>query len=176
MTVQKGAPQDDYYAQVSAPQKSDTDDKKPVKLKLKAVVKKSTDEEVIEADISTLPSPPVKIVKKVISQSPEVTPESASEISSPAEERPKARLVEREHAGSSLMRSVMNRVDQSPKTESRDANRAPKISFAKVETKFKPLENRPVMPLPPGEGGGYKGNRPNRNTGNTPSTPSSSSG
>lgn len=152
MTVQKGAPQDDYYAQVSAQKKSDTDDKKPVKLKLKAVVKKSSDEEVPEVSLSDSPSKSVKIVKKVAVKSPEVISEPVFEITVPTtEERPKARLVEREHAGSSLMRSVMNRADQSPKSESRDTTHTPKISFAKVETKFKPLENRPVMPLPPGE-------------------------
>ena len=151
MTVQKGAPQDDYYAQVSAQKKSDTDDKKPVKIKLKAVVKKSPEEEISEIPPSDSPSKSVKIVKKVISKSPEVISEPVSEtVVSVQEERPKARLVEREHAGSSLMRSMMNRTDSSPKSESREGiQHTPKISFAKVETKFKPLENRPVMPLPP---------------------------
>lgn len=77
------ANQDDYYAQVKAAGASGTDDKKPLKLKLKAVVKKPIEEEIPqkEEDIS-----PREVVQ---------------------EERPKARLVEREHASSGLMRSVM---------------------------------------------------------------------
>ena len=70
MTVQKDAPQDDYYAQVSTSQKSGSDDKKPTKLKLKAVVKKPSDGETQE-----VPSAPVlKIVKKL----PKISEDSSS--------------------------------------------------------------------------------------------------
>lgn len=47
------------------------------------------------------------------------------------------------------MRSVMNREEKNiPTKESRGPSSLPKISFAKAETKFKPLENRPVMAVP----------------------------
>ena len=68
MAPQTDTYQDDYYAQVKTTAASDDGAKKPLKFKLKAVVKKPT--------------------------------ESEAEVS-PAEaiiERPKARLVEREHA------------------------------------------------------------------------------
>lgn len=41
----------------------------------------------------------------------------------------------------------------------RDVNKKPLISFQKVETKFRPLENRPVMKLPPED---RRGSRPPR--------------
>ncbi len=43
MAIPKDVPQDDYYAQVKTAQSSDDGTKKPLKLKLKAVVKKPTD-------------------------------------------------------------------------------------------------------------------------------------
>ena len=68
--------QDDYYAQVQAKNASGSDDKKPLKLKLKAVVKKPTEEDTPKREEDISPR------EAVIS------------------ERPKARLVEREHASS----------------------------------------------------------------------------
>ena len=68
--------QDDYYAQVQAKNASGSDDKKPLKLKLKAVVKKPTEEDAPKREEDTSPR------EEIIS------------------ERPKARLVEREHASS----------------------------------------------------------------------------
>lgn len=69
----------------------------------------------------------------------------------------------------------MSRNENTQKSDDRDTNKFPKISFAKVENKFKPLENRPVMPLPPGENSGYRGNRPNNRTASNTSTSSGSS-
>lgn len=65
----------------------------------------------------------------------------------PKVEAPKARVVEREHAGDGLLRSVMKRTNEAP-TEKREETKRPVISFGKVETKVKVLENRPVMQIP----------------------------
>lgn len=72
--------QDDYYAQVQSAQKSGADDKKPLKIKLKPVVKK------IEDAINEAPSPLT-------------SSESAPETPVTEVVAPKARLVTREHAG-----------------------------------------------------------------------------
>lgn len=110
--------QDDYYAQVQSKDATGSDNKKPLKLKLKAVVKKPLEEE-----------------------KEEVLPTSL--------EKPKARLVEREHASSGLMRSVMKQSDAPvEKTERREKHTFPKISFAQADHKVKVLENRPVMQIP----------------------------
>lgn len=118
------ANQDDYYAQVQAKNTSGSDDKKPLKLKLKAVVKKPTEEEAPkEEDISP-----------------------REEVA----EKPKARLVEREHGSSSLLRSVMKSggTKETPPETKSEKPTFPKISFAKAEHKVKVLENRPVMQIP----------------------------
>lgn len=70
--------QDDYYAQMQSAQKSGGDDKKPLKLKLKTVIKKS----------ETTDDPPSSEVYEEVSIG-----ESARGGA------PKSRLVEREHAG-----------------------------------------------------------------------------
>ena len=123
------ANQDDYYAQVKSSGASGNDDKKPLKLKLKAVVKKPTEEE--------MPKPE----EQDISPGDEALPE-----------RPKARLVEREHASGGLLRSIMKSgVDDSatkPDEKREKPAGFPKISFAKAEHKVKVLENRPVMQIP----------------------------
>ncbi len=75
--------QDDYYAQVQQSAGASKDDKKPLKLKLKAVIKKPTESEEVPREEHISPS------EETIS------------------EKPKARLVEREHASSGLMKSVM---------------------------------------------------------------------
>ena len=114
--------QDDYYAKVQNAAQSGADDKKPLKLKLKAVVKK-----------------------------PEETPVDEATSSPLAKETPKARLVEREHASSGLMKSVMkNTTDAKSGTqnERKSPGSFPKISFAKADHKVKILENRPVMQIP----------------------------
>ncbi len=80
------ANQDDYYSQVKATGTSGTDDKKPLKLKLKVVIKKPKESEEI---FPSKEDEGERISQEVIS------------------EKPKARLVEREHASSGLMRSVM---------------------------------------------------------------------
>jgi hypothetical protein len=75
--------QDDYYAKVANTASSGADDKKPLKLKLKAVIKKPSEESSIES------------------------PREDEVVAITTEEKPKARLVEREHASSGLMKSVM---------------------------------------------------------------------
>lgn len=122
------ANQDDYYAQVKAAGTSGTDDKKPLKLKLKAVVKKSTEEDIPKKEEDISPREEIQ------------------------DERPKARLVEREHASGGLLRSVMKSGsdDSGKRTDERREKSSgfPKISFAKAEHKVKILENRPVMQIP----------------------------
>ena len=79
MAPQTDTYQDDYYAQVKTTAASDDGAKKPLKLKLKAVVKKPTESEIeVSPTVDIAPTPPV-------------TQETVVE-------RPKARLVEREHA------------------------------------------------------------------------------
>jgi len=77
-------------------------------------------------------------------------------------ERPKARLVSREHAGEGLMRTMMKQQTStnSPFSQERDASKKPLISFQKATTGFRPLENRPVMQLPPEERRGPRPPRP----------------
>ncbi len=70
--------QDDYYAQVQNTSQSGSDDKKPIKLKLKVVVKKPEEK---EDENSPLPSA-----------------ETPSEVHTSENSAPKARLVTREHA------------------------------------------------------------------------------
>ncbi len=143
MPIKKDDHQDDYYAQVTSSPSKDDSKKSPVKIKLKAVVKKTTDET----------SVPVSVSEEHISETPK--------------EKPKARLIEREHASEGLMRSVM-----SSKTESTDAvseKKKPAISFGRSTPSFKPLENRPVMALPREE------RRPPRRDGRPTSSSQSSS-
>lgn len=121
------ANQDDYYSQVKATGTSGTDDKKPLKLKLKVVIKKPKESEEI---FPSKEDEGERISQEVIS------------------EKPKARLVEREHASSGLMRSVMRGNEEKDKWGTREKTGFPKISFNKVESKVKVLENRPVMKLP----------------------------
>jgi hypothetical protein len=138
MAIPKDALQDDYYAQVKTTQSSDDATKKPLKLKLKAVVKKPTETEEVSSPVTEQPSAsnPQAIEKK------EETPA----------EHPKARLVEREHASEGLLRSVMHRTSSVDSKENpREEKKKPIISFGKAAGGFKPLENRPVMQLPPEE-------------------------
>lgn len=71
--------QDDYYAQIQSTQKSGSDDKKPLKLKLKTIVKKPSD-----------PGEMIEDIEKIQTR-------DTMELS--IEHAPKSRLVEREHAG-----------------------------------------------------------------------------
>ena len=74
------------------------------------------------------------------------------------------------------MRTMMKQQSStnSPLSQERDVNKKPLISFQKATTGFRPLENRPVMQLPPEE---RRGPRPPRPTGSsyTP-RPASSTG
>ena len=144
MPIKKDVTLDDYYAQVTSSPSKDDSKKSPLKIKLKAVVKKATDETPV----------PVNTPLEYVSEAPK--------------EKPKARLVEREHASEGLLRSVM-----SSKPESADAlseKKKPAISFGRSAPSFRPLENRPVMALPREE------RRPPRRDGRpAPSSPPSPS-
>ena len=133
MAPTKDAHHDDYYSHVSKSSNADDSIKKPIKLKLKVVAKKPLEEETLQPK----------------------EPTSHTEIAPPPEEvvvaKPKARLVEREHASEGLLRSVMHRNVDTGTHDAKDERKKPAISFGKVESKFKPLENRPVMQLPPEE-------------------------
>lgn len=156
MAPQKDTVQDDYYTQVKVTQSSDDSAKKPLKLKLKAVIKKPTEaEEVAPAGEEKAPVAIEKIPQNV-------------EI---PVERPKARLVEREHASEGLLRSVMHRSSTTDRDTPREEKKKPVISFGKPSGGFKPLENRPVMQIPPEE---RRHSRPPRRDGASSSTPSSS--
>lgn len=121
--------QDDYYTKVQQNVHANTDDKKPIKLKLKAVPKK-----LLETQESSLPIQEDEEKKMVDQQK---------------EEKPKARLIEREHGSASLLKSVMRNTkhNEVPETEDKKGG-FPKISFGKANTKIKVLENRPVMQIP----------------------------
>lgn len=71
-------PQDDYYAQMQSKEKSGNDDKKPLKIKLKTIIKKSSN--------------PGETIGDIESQEEKNT-------TVPPEHTSKSRLVEREHAG-----------------------------------------------------------------------------
>lgn len=152
MAPQKDALQDDYYAQVKTTQSSDDGTKKPLKLKLKAVVKKTTESEEAPEKEAPIASP----VQSEEAKKEEVTVE-----------KPKARLVEREHASEGLLRSVMRNKDTTTTETRSEEKKKPAISFSKAPTMFKPLENRPVMQLPPEEARrGARGPRRDQNTQN----------
>ena len=78
MAPHKDAHQDDYYAKVEKSSTEEQDAKKPLKLKIKPVIKKPI-------ETSSDSSPSKNDGESVVS-------------SEKAEEKPKARLVEREHA------------------------------------------------------------------------------
>lgn len=149
---------DDYYANVEKSNSAHEDTKKPIKLKLKAVVKKASDapavsdvhEEVQAPQEATTSTPPQKEEKKI------------------PEEKPKARLLEREHASEWLLRSVMRTQNNDSNQKGQEEKRKPLISFGGNKSHFKPLENRPVMQLPPEE------RRPRRD-GSRPSSSGTSS-
>ncbi len=65
------------------------------------------------------------------------------------------------------MRSMMKTqaATNSPLAREQDTTKKPLISFQKVSTGFRPLENRPVMQLPPEE---RRGVRPPRPQGSSP--------
>ncbi len=69
------------------------------------------------------------------------------------------------------MRTMMKQQSStnSPLSQERDVNKKPLISFQKATTGFRPLENRPVMQLPPEE---RRGPRPSRPAGSSNGTSS----
>lgn len=125
MAPSKDTYQDDYYSQVKATQSSDDTEKKPLKLKLKVVSKKSAENE--EESVE------------------------APKAETPSEKKPQARLVEREHASEGLLRSVMSRNTPVSDTPVKEERKKPAISFDTKSPQIKVLENRPVMQLPPEE-------------------------
>lgn len=140
--------QDDYYANIAQSTESNTTTKTPLKIKPKVVIKKPSDTEPITPEE---PASKPKIIMRKVEKSE--TPPVEEIISTPeVVERPTARLVSREHGGESLLRSVMKKEStNSPLAREQDTTRKPLISFQKATTGFKPLENRPVMQLPPEE-------------------------
>jgi translation initiation factor IF-2 len=164
MPTNKDDIQDDYYANISQNTENTIWDKKVLKIKPKVVLKKPTDSpsETVEEPVSK-PKIIARKIEKV--ESIETIPEVTQEI-----EKPKARLVSREHAGEGLMRTMMKQqsATNSPLSQERDATKKPLISFQKANTGFRPLENRPVMQLPPDE---RRGPRPPRPAGSGPYTP-----
>jgi hypothetical protein len=169
MTTPKDDIQDDYYANISQPE-STAGDKKVLKIKPKVVAKKPT-EPTPELAEETISRP--KIIARKIEKSETI--EVADIAQTSVVERPTARLVSREHAGEGLMRSMMKNqaAANSPLSREQDTTKKPLISFQKVSTGFKPLENRPVMQLPSEE---RRGARPPRPAGSSPRPfPSSSS-
>ena len=165
MPINKDDIQDDYYANISQTTENTAWDKKVLKIKPKVVLKKPADS--TSASTEETASKPKIIARKVEKVEPtEVVPEA-----SPVEaERPKARLVSREHAGEGLMRTMMKQQGStnSPLSQERDATKKPLISFQKATTGFRPLENRPVMQLPPEE---RRGPRPPRPAGSSSYAP-----
>ncbi|MBP9779105.1 translation initiation factor IF-2 [Candidatus Gracilibacteria bacterium] len=135
MPIKKDDHQDDYYAQVTQSSHTDDGEKKPVKLKLKVVAKKATEDEVVpkKEEVQTQPV------------------------------RPTARLVEREHASEGLMRSVM-KSDSNQGSQTGEDKKRPVISFKKADTTLKVLENRPVMQLPPEDRYARRPQRPTTNS------------
>lgn len=131
MPIQKDDHQDDYYANVPASQHADNWEKKTIKLKLKGVVKKPSEGEEPDTSEITTPKP---------------------------EEKPTARLVEREHASEWLMRSVMKW--GSTASAPIEERKRPVISFKNADTTLKVLENRPVMQIPKDDRYGKKPSRP----------------
>ena len=157
MPINKDDIQDDYYANISQPIENDAGAKKVLKIKPKVVLKKPSES---VAEPTEEPASKPKIIARKVEKTEEPvaqpTPEPMQEV-----ERPKARLISREHAGEGLLRTAMKQqANNSPLSPERDATKKPLISFQKVETKFKPLENRPVMQLPPEERRGPRPPRP----------------
>ncbi len=170
MTTSKDDIQDDYYANISQTE-STTGDKKVLKIKPKVVVKKTTDNssEPVEETVSRPKIIARKVEKTETTEVADIVPISSET------ERPTARLVSREHAGEGLMRSMMKTqaAANSPLAREQDTTKKPLISFQKVSTGFRPLENRPVMQLPPEE---RRGVRPPRPAGSAPRLFPSASG
>lgn len=79
-------------------------------------------------------------------------------------EAPRARLVDREHAGNGLLRSIMQKSKDDGENEKKDETKRPPISFGGIENRIKILENRPVQVIPnePRNSRFYQGNTPRK--------------
>lgn len=160
MSIQKDTLQDDYYAHLNAAEDTASKQKKVLKIKKPPVkaIKKSVTEEAKHdtSNTSEVKKPKIVAKKKEVVEAQEVTVEHTPEV--PREEKPKARLIEREHASMGLLRSI-GKNTSAQKTEKTDESKKPAISFGASSATFKPLENRPVMPLPDEERRGRRDRR-----------------
>lgn len=148
----KNVPQDDYYANISETTVASESEKKPIKIKKKPIIKKvkaptseseaekkpkilAKNQEKTSENSSAFLSKEKKsgeIIKKSSQKkvsSTKKSTEKSENVSSSAKEKPKARLVEREHAGKDLLRSVMAKQPQSSSTSEKNDGKRPLISF-----------------------------------------------
>ncbi len=144
MPTKKDDLQDDYYAQINKTDDASNQIKKPLKIK-KPVLKKAQ-------DISEKAHEVQEKKPKILARKKEAMPVSDEVVSEKVAgevmevEKPKARLVKREHASEGLLRSAMG---QSTKTSpEKTEQKKPLIQFSGATAEFKPLENRPVMQTP----------------------------
>ena len=145
MAPKKDTVQDDYYANLSPNTTSAIEEKKPVKIKKKPIIKKTNSEEKSSVESEKKP----KIMARKKEENSSKTEEKNSKKPANKSEKNQARLVKREHAGKDLLRSVMSKtVSSSENSEKSDEKKSPNISFGGVSSTFKPLENRPVMKTP----------------------------
>ena len=140
MPTQKDVLQDDYYAHLSQEKDAGSVKKKPLK-----IIKKQPTSETSTPSASTEDTnkkPKIIVRKKESKETP------YEEVDTPVGEtqKPQARLVEREHASKGLLRSIGQKQEKTTKTT--PDQKKPVISFGAAPKAFKPLENRPVMPLP----------------------------
>ncbi len=140
MPTQKDVLQDDYYAHLSQEKDAGSVKKKPLK-----IIKKQPTSETSTPSASTEDTnkkPKIIVRKKESKETP------YEEVDTPVGEtqKPQARLVEREHASKALLRSIGQKQEKTTKTT--PDQKKPVISFGAAPKAFKPLENRPVMPLP----------------------------
>ena len=140
MPTQKDVLQDDYYAHLSQEKDAGSVKKKPLK-----IIKKQPTSETSTPSASTEDTnkkPKIIVRKKESKETP------YEEVDTPVGEtqKPQARLVEREHASKGLLRSIGQKQEKT--TKATPDQKKPVISFGAAPKAFKPLENRPVMPLP----------------------------
>lgn len=162
MAPKKDTVQDDYYASLSGEAAAETTEKKPVKIKKKPIIKKAenTDATPNITESATPKKPKIIAKKSTPAESAGVAPAVSEKPKKAESSEQKMRLIEREHASKDLLRSVMSK--QTNGVEGKAENKKPAISFGGAATAFKPLENRPVMPLPEEERRNKRGGRGGR--------------
>jgi len=142
MPNKNDALQDDYYANLSQENDTGAAKKKPLKIVKKPIIIKDAGVSTSEEATPEPKKPKIILRKKPVSE--EVTPEEVTPEKAPTE-KAQARLVEREHASKGLLRSIGQKQE---KSTTAPESKKPAISFDATPKVFKPLENRPVMPLP----------------------------